>query len=295
MSVASIGLSDEALDERRKGIGASDVAGILGVDPWRSPWDVWSDKRGLVEPWKGNEATKIGQYLERAVIDYAEAELGSLARNVRVPYLGGHPVVATLDALTEDGNPVEIKTAGMTGPLAPYWGDAGTDQIPEHYLCQVHTQLLCTGADMAFLYALLGGRGIVRYEIPRHDDLCETLANTLLEWWDRHIVHGEEPSREKASLDIVKRFRRVPEKVVDLGDDLNVLLATRESLAAEAKAIKERQEECDKQLLLALGDAEVGMFADGTKVSYLEQHRKGYTVEPSSYRVLRIAKAKVKK
>src|SRR3990172_13295607 len=34
---------------RRKGIGATGVAAILGVHPWKSPLDVYLDKRGLTQ------------------------------------------------------------------------------------------------------------------------------------------------------------------------------------------------------------------------------------------------------
>ena len=289
-----VGLTVDQIAERKKSIGASDAPAILGVSPWRSQWDVWAEKTGRLEAWDGNNSTRLGHYLEPAIIDYAESELGYLARNVRVP-LHGSPIVSTLDALTTDGLPVEIKTAGMTGPLMGDWGEAGTDQVPDYYLVQVHTQLLCTGAEMAFLYALLGGRGVVKYEINRHSDLCKSLEEQLCQWWDRHIVKGEEPSRERASMDVLKRFKRVPERVVEIKDDLSILLKTREMLAAEAKDLKQQQEEVDKCLLMAIGDAEVGLLGDGTKISYLEQQRKGYTVEPSSYRVLRVTKPKVKK
>lgn len=292
---ATIGLTDEDLERRRKCIGASDVAAILGVSPWRSPWDVWADKTGRLQPWEGNEATKIGQYLESSVLSYAEAQVGDLERNIRVE-CPGTPIVATLDARTiAEGIPVEVKTAGMTGPLHGDWGDAMTDHVPDHYLLQVHTQLLCTGAEVAWLFALLGGRGVVQYEIPRSDSLCDSLTEQLCEWWNRHIVEGVEPSRERATLEIVKRLRRVPERAIELGDSVGFLLRTKEHLAAEAKDLKARQEETDKMILLALGDAEVGVTASGERVSYLEQHRKGYTVEPSTYRVMRITKAKVAK
>ena len=129
---ATIGLTDEDLERRRKGIGASDVAAILGVSPWRSPWDVWADKTGRLQPWEGNEATKIGQYLESSVLSYAEAQVGDLERNIRVER-PGTPIVATLDARTiKEGIPVEVKTAGMTGPLHGDWGDAMTDHVPDH-------------------------------------------------------------------------------------------------------------------------------------------------------------------
>lgn len=289
----SIGLSTEALTERRKAIGASDVAAILGCSPYRSAWDVWADKTGQLEPWEGNDATRIGTCLESGILDYAESKLGPLERNVRIPYIGG-PIVSTLDALTTEGVPVEAKTAGMTGPLHGDWGDAMTDHVPEHYLLQVHTQLLCTEAEVGWLFALLSGRGIVQYEIRRSDDLCDALANELFQWWERHIVRGIEPSRERATMEVVKRLRRQPGRVVQIGADESIyfLLSTRDMLQREAKDIKERLEETDKHLLLRLGDAEEGVLPDGRRITYHEQHRKGYTVQPSSYRVLRVTKAK---
>ena len=32
------------LKERQKGIGGSDVAAILGMSPWRTPYQVWEEK-----------------------------------------------------------------------------------------------------------------------------------------------------------------------------------------------------------------------------------------------------------
>lgn len=36
--------------ERRKGVGGSDVAAIMGMSPYKSPYEVWAEKTGVVEP-----------------------------------------------------------------------------------------------------------------------------------------------------------------------------------------------------------------------------------------------------
>jgi predicted phage-related endonuclease len=36
------------LAERRKGIGSSDAAAILGVHPYKSAYAVWAEKTGLI-------------------------------------------------------------------------------------------------------------------------------------------------------------------------------------------------------------------------------------------------------
>jgi putative phage-type endonuclease len=280
------------LERRRRSIGASEVAAVLGVSPYASPWDIWADKRGLVEPWQGNDATRAGQAYERAVLDVAEEQLGGLDRNVfiRHPEL---PLAATLDAqVIASGDPVEAKTSGLVGPVNGYWGDELTDQVPDQYLLQCHAQLLCTGAEVVHLFALLAGRGTVRYRIERSDKLAEQIGNICADWWQRHVVGGEEPSRDKASLDVVKRLRRVPAKVVDLGGDLEAIIEERARIKAAMTQYQKLVENYDREILIALGDAEGGTLPDGREVTYLEQERKGYTVEPGKYRVLRIKRAK---
>lgn len=291
----SIATFDRALwlEKRRQSIGASEVAAILGVSPWSSQWDIWADKTGRVEAWEGNDATRLGSSFEAAVLDVAEAELGKLERNVSVPAIG-IPLVSTCDAITLDTErPVEAKTTGLTGPIHGHWGDAGTDEVPENYLVQVHAQLICTGADVGYLYALIPGRGVVKYDIPTSPRLYEQIGNILADWWERHIVQGLEPSREKASFEVVKRLRKTPNKVVIMPDHCGELLGSRVVIKEEIKSLEQQLKDIDKNLLLDLGDAEEGVCpVTGQSISYYSQHRKGYTVEPCDYRVLRVSKPK---
>jgi putative phage-type endonuclease len=281
------------LEERRKAIGASEVAAILGISPWSSQWDIWADKTGRVEAWEGNDATRLGNSFEAAVLDVAEAELGKLERNVSVPAIG-LPLISTCDAITVNTErPVEAKTTGLVGPVYGDWGDEGTDHVPDNYLVQVHAQLICTGADVGYLFALIPGRGVVKYEIATSPLAHQQIGNILSDWWERHIVQGVEPSRDKASFEVVKRLRKTPNKVVVLPEHCGDLLSSREVIKEEIKALESQLKNIDKNLLLELGDAEEGVCpVTGRSISYYSQHRKGYTVEPCDFRVLRVSKPK---
>lgn len=284
---------EQWLQDRKKAIGASDVAAILGVSPWASAWDVWADKTGRLEAWAGNEQTRLGQFFERSVLDYAESKLGGLVRGERVLH-STLPVASTLDARVLSNNrPVEAKTTGLAGPLYGDWGDVGTDEVPEYYLVQVHTQLLCLPeADAGYLFALLPGRGVVQFDIERSDKICDRLGDMLNDWWTRHIINDVEPSRDKASLEIVKRMKRTAAKSIDLGDEFSQLVQDREALKAKIKSFSEAIETIDAKLLSSLGDAEQATFPDGSGVTYFKQKRGAYAVEECEYRVLRMKKAK---
>lgn len=280
--------------ERRTRLGATDVAAIMGVSPWKRPYDVWLEKTDQVEPWVGNQATRLGQNLESALIQFAQEDLGILYANVvrrceAYPFIG-----ATLDAqVAATGEPVEIKTAGLTGPIRDdVWGEAGTDEVPDYYLVQVHTQLLCTGADRAYLYALIGGRGMVRYEIAAVNQINDMISETCREWWTKHIINGEHPQLSDTdahmSLDTLKRVRRAPESVIAVGAEVDDLA---DRLEVAKHTLMTVESSCDwlkAQLIAALGQNECGTLPSGRKITYVQQTRKASVTKESTFRVLRI-------
>ena len=63
--ISTKGMSrDEWLERRRKTIGGSDAAGIVGLSKWASPFSVWADKTGRAEEKAATEAMRQGRDLE---------------------------------------------------------------------------------------------------------------------------------------------------------------------------------------------------------------------------------------
>ena len=288
--------SEPAIDHaaRNSRCGASDAAAILGLSPYRTPWETWAQKTNRLEPSKGNTATNMGQRLERPILDYAEAELGPLVRGelVWAPRIE-LPLASTLDARVKaDGVPVEAKTSGIVGPFYGEWGEPDSDAVPANYLVQVTLQMICTEAEFAYLYALLGGRGIVRYRIVRDAELADLLVQQLAAWWDRHIVRDIEPERTSpVPVEVAKRLKKAPNKVIAFDDSASPLIGEYEVAKAERLAAEKRADGAQASLLMLLGDAEAATLPDGGMLTYLEQKRKGYVVKDSSYRVMRFRKA----
>ena len=288
-----VNTQDGWLAERRKAIGASEVAAILGLSKWSTPWEVWAEKTGRIDPWKGSEATKAGHLLENAVLDFASEALNAqLLRQVRI-CAEGVPLAATCDAITPDRQPVEAKTTGIVGPVYGDWGDELTDKVPDQYLIQVHAQLICTQADVGYLFALIPGRGIVQYQFARNDRMVSTLCERISQWWDTHIVMDVEPPKTPMpQLDVIKRLRKEAGKVIQASPQLVALLEHREQAKAKLASIAKEVEEVEAELLMELGDAEVAELPDGRRLTYLISKRKGYIVEPSEFRSLRTVKGK---
>ena len=100
------GLTDAQRAARRHGLGGSDVAAVLGLDPWRSPLDVYVDK---VEGSQRTENAPMqwGNRLEAPIADaYAERT------NTLLATVGTCSVVAKLRAArgstSRDGDALDV-------------------------------------------------------------------------------------------------------------------------------------------------------------------------------------------
>lgn len=273
-------LTTQQLDERRNFIGSSDAAAIFGMDPFKSAHDVYLSKVMEVGQIEDNEAIDIGNRVESVLLQWAEEKIGRpLQRNVlvRKGIFG-----ANLDAEVVGAN--EIVEAKSTG-LSDEWGEPGTDQVPDRVIIQTHHAMYVKGAVIAWVPVLIGrfGLKLEMYRVERNEDVIEAVAKNGELFWNRHVLPRVPPSDSKPSLELLKRIRREPGKVVPI--DAELVRAYLEARDA-AKVAIELEEMKKAELIAALGDADAGQCEDG-RVTYLEQSRKEHVVKASTFRVLR--------
>ncbi len=288
-------ITDKQRRQRQKHIGSSDMAAILGKDPWRSPYDVWLEKSGKLQPVaEANQAMQAGLDLEPGVLTFSERELGPLLRNQyrSLPdlYIGAH-----IDALVKDTKePVEAKTAGIHGPLAEEWGEPGTDQIPDRVIIQAHVHMMCVkdaSVGVCYVAALIGGKGLCMYLVEKKAQLVDIIAERAVAFWEKNVMRDIPPDGV-ASLGVAKLMRRMPDKVVEWQENSDAFRALCDMEAAKisASAADARVDKAQATVLSRLGDAEAARLPDGRLLTYMQQTRKGYTVPASTYRVLRVKK-----
>jgi len=283
-------LTQEQLDDRRNHLGASDMAAVLNQDKWRNAYDLWLEKTGRAEPPDISQKKPVvcGVNLEEGVLQWAANELQDTIEHGVYRELAGNPLAANLDGLTKAGRlPVEAKVSGVVGPLTDEWGREDTDEVPEMYIVQVHAQMACCvdeSPERAYLAALLGGRGFRLYEIQRNQELCDLIVEAAARFWSDFVEADTPPPDLVPSLDVVKHVRRSEGKVADIDP---FLLEELDLAKDNLKRAKKDVERAQAAVLAAMGDAEAANAGDAGAVTYKEQHRDGYTVEPTSFRVLR--------
>src|SRR6266550_2596225 len=171
----------EWLAARRTGIGGSDAPAVLGLSPWRTPFEVWAEKTGdlTVDEREPNEAMNWGTILERAILNEYSRRSG--VETVEVGLLR-HPdlswMICSPDAVAAD-RIVEIKTTRSSSG----WGDQGTDEIRLHYLVQVHHNLIVSGAPLADVAVLIAGSDYRIYHVEPHDALYAQILDQDAAFW----------------------------------------------------------------------------------------------------------------
>ena len=155
------------LKNRKKYLGGSDVACILGYNPWKTNVQLYREKKGIVEPddLSDNPLVIYGTKAE----EHIRALFALDHENLKVEYIPNNSwhntefpfAAASLDGWSQDENGrkgiLEIKTATITSKQqALKWKDA----IPDNYYCQVLFYLGVTGWDYVDLRANL------KYDFP---------------------------------------------------------------------------------------------------------------------------------
>lgn len=186
VSGAAPGLTrGEWLAERRKGIGGSDIAAILGLSTYRTPLQVWLDKvHG------DDEAERPEWEWGRRLEDVVAQKWAEEHPDVTVyaaPQLIWDDLEAVAfaspDRLLSGGGVLELKTADSR--VAHRWDD---DQVPDEYVMQLMWYLGVTGAQHGWIACLIGGRRYVEREFARDDRLIEAMRTRAAQWWADHVV-----------------------------------------------------------------------------------------------------------
>lgn len=260
---------DEFLARRMSGIGGSDAAAILGLNPWKTEVEVYLDKRGLGQPAEGLRL-RFGDFAEQFVATEYTRETGR--RVQRFHGLLRHPehdfAIGNVDRLViPDGAKVaahrgqirtdrllECKTSGAH--MADTWGPAGTDQIPQHYLVQVAWYQALSGCKYADLAVLIGNNDLRVYHLTRDTDLEAMLFDRIGAWWKRHIVDGEMPDPTNES-DVALLFpRSKPDTVVEAGAETLAAIEEFRDIRARIDELEKIEKSLATRVKAAIGEAD---------------------------------------
>jgi putative phage-type endonuclease len=286
--------------DRLTGIGGSDLAAILGLSKWRSPYQVWLEKTGRSQPDQATLPMRWGTYAEEFVAkEYADRtgrgvqRYNAMLRHPEAPLIGHIDRLVIPDGAKRASHRTEIRTdlglecktvSAFAAGRDSEWGPEGTDQVPGQYLVQCAAYLALTGCQHWDLAALIGNHDFRVYHFHRDPELESYLLEESSRWWRDHVIADVPPNpvTEAESRERWPRHAdgRVLHATFDVGQHLRQLAEIRKlmrTLEAREKAVKDA-------IFPALADAELVVF-NGEEVATYRANKDSQKVDYQSLTV----------
>jgi putative phage-type endonuclease len=257
------------LEVRQGGIGSSDAATAVGLNPYKSPLELWAEKTGRVVAHVESPGMEDPRYwgtlLEPFVATAYQEKTGRKVR--RVNAVLQHPTFSFMLANIDRevvGSPevqiLECKTAGEFG--ARLWKDG----VPEYVQLQVQHQLAVTGQRAADVAVLLCGQQLEIHRIERDDEVIARLIVLETKFWEC-VQHDIEPPSDgsESSARALRQLYPGNDTLLDFTDD-ETLCRSFASLSALKTELEEkglRAEQCKQTIQQAMGDASRAVFQGG--------------------------------
>ena len=263
---------DEWLEIRKGGIGSSDAAAAVGLNPYKSPLELWLEKTGQdqelpkLNPDDESSPAYWGTLLEPIVAAHYTKRTGRKVR--RINAVLQHPsqpwMLANIDREILGDESVQIlecKTAGLNG--ARLWKEG----VPEYVQLQVMHQLAVTGKRAADVAVLICGQELQVHRIERDEQMISQLIALERAFWSYVESAQPPPADGSDSADRALRclYPNDSGESLDFTGDLEMsatfsdLIAVRQVLAEHLKL----ESDLKQRIQQRMGEASRALFEGG--------------------------------
>jgi putative phage-type endonuclease len=269
-TIQKSGLSEKDQELRRSGIGSSEAAAILGVNPFLGKHGLWLLKTGRAET-EVTEQMIIGNCYEPAILSVYAMKTGyrlenpPTVRHEKFPY-----IVDSVDALAYSGDSespvcaVEVKRPTVFGYSK--YGEPGTDQIPMYYIVQGLFHMGVHGVDVCE-YPVDFGYGEIRvYRTHFDKELFLGIAAECEKFWVEHIEADVEPEKDGSAVTkkwLDKKYSHRSGEMLVADYETEKLMRELAGLKEKEKQIKDAQETIKNSIKDVIGDNHGIKTSDG--------------------------------
>ena len=248
------------LETRDLGIGGSDAAVIMGMNPYKSPYQLWLEKTGQAEApdLSGNQYVYWGTKNEANIADWFQEETGKKVKRLGTLRSKEYPfMLANVDRTVVGENAgLEIKTAGVRQYRK--WKD---DEIPDAYYCQCLHYMAVTGAGYWYIAVLLGGNEAKWKRIERNEEDIQHLIMAETDFWKLVETRTPPPvdGSDSCAAALSAQYKGGdPNYSIILPPDIDGVIASLEDDKDIMDALKKQITEKENRLKALLGNAEEG-------------------------------------
>jgi len=271
-------LTEEQRAKRHEGLGASDTAIIMGYSSFKTPYQLYLEKTGILSTEQElTEAQYWGNALEPLIIKRFAEE-----NNVEVtfPDTVYHPdypfIFANIDGWIESEEAV-IEAKSANSFQRKEWDMALTDGIPLVYLIQLAKQCLITDASRGYCAVLIGGMEYKQFIYERDKALENLILEADLEFW--HNVQNRIPPDPTTTSDCRLKYPKPnPDKVQDSNFRTTNAIDELLEVKVAIKHLMEQEDKLKMEIMSHMKNAEYLMGQDGEIVATWKATKKGTRV-----------------
>jgi putative phage-type endonuclease len=268
------------LEARKKGLGGSDIAAVMGLNPFKGPIDVWMEKTGRETRDVESDAITWGRHLEDPIAEFYRTRNevkfirlnNPLAVHPKHQFLMASPDRILYPKSLREG--LEVKTAGLR--MAHKWGEEGTDEIPEEYLMQCHHCMTVLDFEAWHVAALIGGQDYREYTIARDEEISESIVHIANEFWENYVLEDRPPPLDASDgcRRFLDRFKKTSGAILEASDPEAVSkLENLKKISQDLRALESAYTLAQHEVMALIGDADGVKWGEGHKV--LWKHQKG--------------------
>ena len=253
---------DAWLKSREEGIGSSEVATVLGLNQYDTPYQLWLRKTGRVQTEeKENFLMKAGHYLEDAISHFCADEAGleivknSASEFVVVdkekPFMRVSPdrYAYPIGVKKSNENKCIIECKSTQKGVDP-------DNISNYWFCQVSYQMHVTRIPLAYLAWLTQGRDFGYKPIYYDKEFCAYIEEEVERFWVDCVIGGREPALSNIQDVLIKFPRHEEGKKAIATDDLIAMWSELRDTNEEIKRLQVTKENIESAIKASMLDAE---------------------------------------
>lgn len=258
----------EWLKKRKLTLGGSDTPVLLGLNKYKTKYQLWLEKTGQADDFEGNDATEWGNRLEEPVAQAVGDRLNckiivpeqEIYYHSNIPWLHASP-----DRFVDFGDDsgigvLEIKTTGSHNKHL--WDDGP----PPHVMAQLQHYLLVCGCTHGVIAVLIGGQDFRVWEIEPDYEMFGEIQQKTKDFYDNNIKTNIPPELEAGDdKTITNMYDKPVDEIVEIDELLMDNIRYRHTLDAEIKVLTDKKTQVETVIKSVLGNAETAMF-EGQKV-----------------------------
>ena len=249
--------SQEWLEWRNTGLGASDAAVILGMSPYCTPYGLWQIKTGRKEApdLSRNPNVQRGNRLEPLARKVAEKYIGEKLEPICAAEEIEEFILTSFDGITVNRKIVCELKCPHPSTFADILNEGKESKAYKLYWVQCQQQLLVSKADKAYLIFFTKGTDgnkdkIVPFEVFPDKEFQQEILIPKLRWFWECITTDTPPERD---------IRRDPCEVDDkswleLATDYHPLKQEIKNLKADLKNLEAQVKPYEAKLIELMGD-----------------------------------------